>query len=292
MDKIDWERELRKEKYWDILRKIESLRQGGISWEILYNYNSIMYLWSAKDNEYEEYREIWKNLVDHIKGIEDGIIPTEQGKIIDEDAVNNFVVPPNSRSAWQCFKEQLRAKGIYSVDEIANIERGTVRILNNLSLETEEPRKGMIVGYVQSGKTTSIEALITMAADYGFNLFIVLSGIIENLRKQNLNRLKKDIEFGRNGNIHWVFSPDLKNEAAYNLLNSDKRVVTVCLKNSKRLQDLKNWVFNNSKQGLKNTKILLIDDEADQASLNTKDVNSSERSKSNELYWLYCNTIW
>lgn len=283
MDKIDWERELRKEKYWDILRKIESLRQGGISWEILYNYNSIMYLWSAKDNEYEEYREIWKNLVDHIKEIEDGIIPTEQGKIIDEDAVNDFVVPTNSRSAWQCFKEQLREKGIYSVDEIANIERGTIRILNNLSLETEEPRKGMIVGYVQSGKTTSIEALITMAADYGFNLFIVLSGIIENLRKQNLNRLKKDIEFGRNGNIHWVFSPDLKNEAAYNLLNSDKRVVTVCLKNSKRLQDLKNWVFNNSKQGLKNTKILLIDDEADQASLNTKDVNSSERSKINEL---------
>lgn len=79
------------------------------------------------------------------------------------------------------------------------------------------------------------------------------------------------------------FSPDLKKEAAYNFLNSDKRVVTVCLKNSKRLQDLKDWVFDNSEQGLKNTKILLIDDEADQASLNTKDVNSTERSKINSL---------
>lgn len=281
MEKIDWEREFRKEKYWDILRKIENLRQAGTSWEILYNnYDTIVAFGIIKENEY---KEIWKKLVDYIKGIEEGIIPTEQGKIIDTDAVNNFVVPTNPRYAWQCFKEQLNTKGIYSFEEIANIERGTIRILNNLSLETEEPRKGMIVGYVQSGKTTSIEALITMAADYGFNLFIVLSGIIENLRQQNLRRLKKDIEYGKNGNIHWIFSPDLKKEAAYNFLNSDKRVVTVCLKNSKRLQDLKNWVFDNSKQGLKNTKILLIDDEADQASLNTKDVNSTERSKINSL---------
>ena len=280
MGKIDWEREFRKEKYWDILRKIESLRQAGMPWEILYNYNAIISIGILKDNEY---KDIWENLVNHIKGIEEGIIPTEQGKIIDTDAVNNFTVPTNPRSAWQCFKEQLKAKNIYSLEEIANLERGTIRILNNLSLETKEARKGMIVGYVQSGKTTSIEALITMAADYGFNLFIVLSGIIENLRQQNLRRLKKDIEYGKNGNIHWIFSPDLKKEAAYNFLNSDKRVVTVCLKNSKRLQDLKDWVFDNSEQGLKNTKILLIDDEADQASLNTKDVNSTERSKINSL---------
>ena len=280
MEKINWEREFRKEKYWEVLGIIENLRHGGVSWEKLYDYEMIA---NFCDFKIDDYKNIWEKLVDHIKGIEEGIIPTEQGKIIDKDSVNNFEVPSNPRSAWQCFKDQLKTKGIYSLEEIANIERGTIRILNNLSLETKEPRMGMIVGYVQSGKTTSIESLITMAADHGFNLFIVLSGIIENLREQNLRRLKKDIEYGKNGNIHWVFSPDLKKEAAHNFLNSDKKVVTVCLKNSKRLQDLRDWVFDNSEQGLKNTKILLIDDEADQASLNTKDVNSNERSKINAL---------
>lgn len=280
MEKINWEREFRKEKYWEILERIEHLRYGQVQWEKLYDFELIA---NFVDIKIDDYKDIWEKLVDHVKGIEEGIIPTEQGKIIDANSVNNFEIPTNQRSAWQCFKNQLKAKGKYSLEEIANLERGTIRILNNLSLETDEPRMGMIVGYVQSGKTTSIESLITMAADHGFNLFIVLSGIIENLREQNLTRLKKDIEYGKNGNIHWVFSPDLKKEAAYNFFNSDKKVVTVCLKNSKRLQDLKNWVFDNSEQGLKNTKILLIDDEADQASLNTKDVNSNERSKINAL---------
>lgn len=280
MDINEIEREFRKEKYWEVLRRIENLREAKIPWEILYNYEAIVSLGVIQNGEY---KEIWKELVQYLEDIENGIIPTEQGKIIDKDVINDFTIPSNPRSAWQCFKDRLREKRIYSIEEIANIENGTLKILNNLSIETKKSRKGMIVGYVQSGKTTSIEALITMAADYGFNLFIVLSGIIENLREQNLRRLKKDIEYGKNGNIHWVFSPDLKNESAYNFVNSDKRVVTVCLKNSRRLQELKNWVFNNSKQGLQNTKILLIDDEADQASLNTKDVNSTERSKINKL---------
>ena len=280
MEEINWEREFRNEKYWEILKKISKLRSGGLSWSFLYNYDFI------KNNinfEINEYKEIWDKLVSHIKGIEEGIIPTEQGNLIDTNAINNFEEPINPRSAWQCFKEQQMAKQVYSLEEIANLTKVTLTTLNHMSLETKDPIKGMIVGYVQSGKTTSIEALITMAADYGFNLFIVLSGIIENLRQQNLTRLKSDIEYGKNGNIHWVFSPDLKTDSVYNFLNSDKKVVTVCLKNSTRLQNLRNWIFDNSEQGLKNTKILLIDDEADQASLNTRDISSSEKSKINEL---------
>lgn len=281
MEKINWERELRKEKYWEILGRIENFRNGGMGWEKLYNYELIENILDGIN--ITEYKEVWEKLVDHIKGIEQGIIPTEQGKIIDVNSVNDFEIPTNIRSAWQCFKEQLKTTGKYSLEEIANLERGTIRILNNLSLETEEPRMGMIVGYVQSGKTTSIESLIAMAADHGFNLFIVLSGIIENLREQNLRRLRKDIEYGKSGNIHWKFSPDLKQESVSNILNSGKKLVTVCLKNSKRLEDLKDWIFDNSEQGLQNTKVLLIDDEADQASLNTKDVTSKERSKINAL---------
>ena len=53
-----------------------------------------------------------------MKGIEEGKIPTEKGKLIAEkDAINNFKVPNNPRSAWQRFKKQLKQKDIYSLEE-------------------------------------------------------------------------------------------------------------------------------------------------------------------------------
>ena len=83
------------------------------------------------------------------------------------------------------------------------------------------------MGYVQSGKTNSIESIMTMAADYGYNVFIVLSGIIENLRKQNLTRIREDIDFTKNSNIHWEFIDQVLNTTpkAYTLINSNKKIV-------------------------------------------------------------------
>lgn len=282
MEEIELERKFNNEKYFDILSKLDKLRSNqDVAWSKLQDYSLIANLYDIPNGEY---KDDWDDLIKYMKGIEEGKIPTEKGKLIAEkDAINNFKVPNNPRSAWQRFKKQLKQKDIYSLEEIANIENDTINILNHLSIETDEPRKGMIVGYVQSGKTTSIESLITMAADYKFNLFIVLSGMIENLREQNLQRMENDIKYVKDRNNFWEFSPDFKNNEIYKYLNSDMRVVTVCLKNSRRLQELRDWIFDNSEQGLKNTKIILIDDEADQASLNTKDINSSERSKINQL---------
>ena len=47
-----------------------------------------------------------------------------------------------------------------------------------------KPVKGLVIGNVQSGKTANMAALMAMAADWGWNMFIVLSGTIENLRQQ------------------------------------------------------------------------------------------------------------
>ena len=66
------------------------------------------------------------------------------------------------------------------------MERATLKILKRLSNDTTEirPVKGLVIGNVQSGKTANMAALMAMAADWGWNMFIVLSGTIENLRQQ------------------------------------------------------------------------------------------------------------
>ena len=282
MEEIEfWELEFSKDEYNDILKFITNLRETGTSWEIL---KDIELLKKIRPNIREKEEEYWDKLLDFVKHIEEGTIPFDVGTELTTGEKNLLTIPNSPRSAWQILKKKLYAKNIYTIEELAGMERQTIKIINNLSLSTgEDSKKGMIMGYVQSGKTTSIEALITMAADCGWNMFIILSGTLENLRQQNLLRLENDIKYGSNGNIHWMFSPNIGKDNLYESINNGQRVVTVCLKNSKRLKDLKDWIFDSSAQNLANARVILIDDEADQASINTKDISDEERSRINKL---------
>ena len=98
----------------------------------------------------------------------------------------------------------------------------------------------MVIGHVQSGKTANMEALMAMAADHGWNMFIVLSGTIESLRLQTLKRMQKDLN--KEGNLIWrgVEHPSKRSqygERAQDLHfepESPSRYFTVCLKNASR----------------------------------------------------------
>ena len=101
------------------------------------------------------------------------------------------------------------------------------------------PIKGLVVGNVQSGKTANMVGLMSLATDNGFNYFIVLSGVIENLRKQTANRLYEDMNSSGRGNLKWNHVENPKpmsrfpehNISNFNLGPKDKdRYFTVCLK--------------------------------------------------------------
>src|SRR5947209_3762618 len=79
---------------------------------------------------------------------------------------------------------------------VQSIDDATDRILGSL----EDPRgdhdfdrRGLVVGYVQSGKTANYSALIAKAADTGYRLFIVLTGIHNQLRQQTQRRLNAEL---------------------------------------------------------------------------------------------------
>lgn len=141
---------------------------------------------------------------------------------------------------------------------------------------------GLVVGYVQSGKTANYSALIAKAADLGYKLVIVLSGIHNILRRQTQLRLEKELGIGGTAAVRqpehgrrWItltsselngdFDPGTINR---NVLQGNDRVLMVVKKNKIILDRLVGWLGARGEVP-PSLPVLIIDDEADQASVNT-----------------------
>lgn len=237
--------------------------------------------------------EEWYKFVEQQRNIEENL-----EKLIDKKGVtviratneqNQIKVSKDEDSAWQCYKRLLlRNKGFK--EEVVNVmEDANIKILHQLSGDTRESGaiKGLVIGNVQSGKTANMAALMAMAADNGWNMFIVLSGMMENLRVQTLKRLVEDLN-SRNCNMNWeaIDNPQPIEQYGKRLIDknftkeSKMRFLAVCLKNSSRLSNLIDWL-NSDLNSRKDIRLLIIDDEADQASINT--ATQDQRTAINRL---------
>lgn len=151
------------------------------------------------------------------------------------------------------------------------------RILGRCLPPTEPgtPETGLVVGYVQSGKTLSFETVIALARDNGYGVVIVLAGTKNNLRDQSEERLKKD--FGiEDGGDHWYHlsnpTTSVKGQietrlAAWKKKPTKKALLITVLKHGGHLEKLAAVLKSVD---LSAVPCLIIDDESDQASLNTK----------------------
>jgi len=184
-----------------------------------------------------------------------------------------------------------------SEDYIKETKRSSLAIVKKFgNPNAEHPfyTRGLVVGSVQSGKTANFNAVINSSIDMGYGLIIVLSGIMEDLRKQTQKRIEKEVEgkyingsfigvgevasFGIVGDykdVHQIILPtsietDFKKnmkEADFSLNNKN---ILVCKKNTSVLKNLLLWLdeyLNENKDKIK-IPFLIIDDEADNASLN------------------------
>lgn len=181
---------------------------------------------------------------------------------------------------------------------IDNIERSCEQILarcaNPKTTATTEKKKGLVVGEVQSGKTANYLGLINMAYDYGYRIVVLLAGTTNSLRTQTQKRtdsgvigaksdsIGNSIEFvgvGLNTNEHFAVpftnqENDFKKfvQHNYNLTIADinKPVVLVVKKVKSILESVKERLRSELKEkGLDCKSILIIDDEADNASIST-----------------------
>jgi len=202
---------------------------------------------------------------------------------------------------WGRYKKLLGNKH-FSTRVIATLDDVTDRILGLMENPAKsEPwnRRGMVVGHVQSGKTANYTGLICKAADAGYRLIVVIAGIHNNLRNQTQLRIdegfvgrdsarllsRREDSFVGVGSFDQTrrpvtftnslkdFSKAMATGVGIPLQTLNEPAVFVIKKNSSTLKNLLEWLEeHNAKRGGKtvDAPMLLIDDEADNASINTK----------------------
>ena len=205
---------------------------------------------------------------------------------------------------WARYRQLLAQKGlpksvIDATDEV------TEKILDRLG-DPRNPspwsRFGMVVGHVQSGKTANYTGLVCKAADAGYRLIVVIAGIHNNLRNQTQGRIDEGFigrDTGRLAHANKAQRQKIigvgrfdKREFPVSLTNTlrdfnkatatsntsqigqyNVPVILVIKKNASTLKNLIEWLSEHSvHEGTQMIEqpMLLIDDEADNASINIK----------------------
>lgn len=189
---------------------------------------------------------------------------------------------------WPALRTYLLARGWDGV-QLRSLDDSSDRILRQLAPPTQDEFdiRGLVLGYVQSGKTASFTAVIAKAADAGYRLVIVLSGIDNSLRRQTQIRLNRELvgyADNRSGAVHlppigrqWhqFTSEDWAGDfraghANYAALQGSQPVLLVVKKNGAVLRRLHAWLDAAPEEVRRALPVLVIDDEADQASVDTR----------------------
>jgi len=232
-------------------------------------------------------------------------IKLDKGILIQEEGHEKWFLARKSKLEmryWERYKKYLLAdKGFSSkvVNTMDDVLDTLADLLGDPTRDIAYKRRGLIIGDVQSGKTANYTGLICKAVDSGYKVVVLLTGTIEKLRQQTQARIdegfvgvdsdaiikqredKLIIGAGKyDASVRPVCltstSDDFKQQNASNmgfdLRNINGSVIFVVKKNCAVLKRLNKWLktFNQNGDNPINHSLLVIDDEADNASVNTK----------------------
>jgi len=210
----------------------------------------------------------------------------------DQQASENF-----EPYFWNRYQKYLLQKQ-FPDQIISKIDDVTDKILGRL----ENPdkigswdRRGMVVGHVQSGKTANFIGVVNKASDVGYKLIIILAGMIEDLRSQTQIRVDEGYigqDSSMKDNVHksetligvgninpnripMTFTDKHNDFRTVNNFQPNEyknATILVVKKNTSVLRRLKEWLKRNNSNlngTISDLPLLMIDDEADHASVNT-----------------------
>lgn len=203
---------------------------------------------------------------------------------------------------WDSYKRLLASQG-WSPNVVQVLDEDTDNILTecgNPAWGGSWDIRGLVMGDVQSGKTASYSGLIAKAADAGYRVIVLLTGMIEDLRRQTQERLdsgfvgrdSRDI-FGNNRNMQAIGAGIYRKKSAnvltsvdfdfltnnakilggIPLANISEPILFVMKKNKAPLENLTGWLeaqLKLSGHQKHQLPLLIIDDEADNASVNVR----------------------
>jgi hypothetical protein len=209
---------------------------------------------------------------------------------------------------WNRFNKLLEDHTTIPKAVIRRVNTDSTRIVKKLGNPKGEPflTKGMVVGNVQAGKTLSYSAVINKAIDAGYILVIILAGTTETLRAQTQKRINKDVigktfvdneAEGLERLIGVGLIDSLKGFATvvtsekndFNLrrrisIDLDQQIAPAAIvakKNASVLKDINKWLSSSKKRT--NIPVLIIDDEADNASVNTAKDDEDPKAINREI---------
>ena len=178
---------------------------------------------------------------------------------------------PESR-IWPAFREALDTPDKnWDIRKLDDLSTRVVSELGNPA-DREFHVKGLVVGYVQSGKTANMTATIAKAVDAGYRMVIVLAGLTDALRTQTQDRLDKDLcDLTPQLWNSWTTATRDFDAGALSSLPAldDQTHIAVVKKNSLVLKRILALLQRTDPAVLQRTPAILIDDECDQASINT-----------------------
>ena len=214
--------------------------------------------------------------------------------------INDYKQNNKNFTHWDNYKKYLTEIVNLPDDVIFEIDKSTDHILDGMANPNliDFNKKGMAIGYVQSGKTSNYVGLINKSIDVGYKFIVVLAGMHNNLRQQtqmridqgvvgysringemtkcgigNLTKVKlPQVQFLTTADYNGDFSSVLATKSGVNF-KLDTPLIAVIKKNKSVLDNLNNWLENSiglDNQQQSHKPILIIDDECDQASVNTK----------------------
>ena len=189
---------------------------------------------------------------------------------LNEEGVNNWMIDTSGYYATG-IKNYLIADGIPE-DGATTIISNAAKVLGycpNPKDLTERKMTGIVIGKVQSGKTSNFISLTALAFDNGYTHVVVFGGTKKPLLKQNSDRINEYFE-GMD-NIAVLNTTDhkaiLTEEKVSQFIKMGKKVIIVALKTPRQINFVRENVFSGEK--LSQEATLIIDDEGDEASLNT-----------------------
>lgn len=205
---------------------------------------------------------------------------------------------------WNAYRKLLiqQGRGLKVMDRLGEATDTVLDLAGDPSAGGSWQRRGLVIGEVQSGKTSTYIGVLNKAADAGYRLFILIGGHTESLRRQTQAR----VDEGFVGRDSAYMSKELRHLVDQKLIgvgaidseiraygfttitsdfsikiaqglnfevseNISEPVVLVVKKNTKILQNLHKWLKEQAPPGGHRMPLMLLDDEADYASINTRE---------------------
>jgi hypothetical protein len=186
-----------------------------------------------------------------------------------------YLGPKPGDRHWPSLRAYLQSARGWRDEDLESLDRSSSEVVSLLGnpARSRFSVRGLVVGHVQSGKTANMTAVIAKAADAGYNYIVVLAGLTNALRYQTQSRLYNDL-IQRHPRLWEVLTPPeptadfVWGRAGGFSVPGDLTRLLVIKKNRAPLRNLERVISQTLPMVLEKLRVLIIDDECDQASVN------------------------